>query len=194
MNKRRYAELILVVAGASLLIKGGWDLANYTAFQSHPEWFVHATKPSSPLLPISVRSNGGLNNLSDLQVLGRVEVPRLGMSVLVVEGDNEEKLGLAAGHMPGSAALGQSGNAVIAGHRDTSFWPLRKIRIGDRVRVRSSRTYEYIVNDVRIVKPDDVSVLSNTKQKTLTLVTCYPFRYFGSAPQRFIVQATIASR
>ena len=114
------------------------------------------------------------------------------MSVLVVEGDDEEKLRLAAGHLSGTAMLGAQGNAVVAGHRDTSFWPLRKIRIGDRVRVRAMKSYEYVVNSIQVVSADDVSVLEGgNRTRTLTLVTCYPFRYFGTAPKRFIVKATI---
>ncbi len=197
--KRRSAEFILLFAGACLLVKGGWNLANYAAFQSHPEWYLKSVRQASAamdspkaLLPIALHPPHGLEDITDLQVLGKLEVPRLGMSVLVVEGDDEKKLGLAAGHLSGTATLGQNGNAVVAGHRDTSFWPLRKIRLGDRVRIRSGKTYEYVVSSVRIVSADDVSVLrGNPDKRTLTMVTCYPFRYFGSAPKRFIVQATM---
>lgn len=115
------------------------------------------------------------------------------MSVIVVEGDDEAKLGLAAGHMTGTASFGEKGNAVVAGHRDTAFWPLRKIRLGDRIRIRSGRTYEYIVSSIRVVGPNDVSVLRGNEKRLLTLVTCYPFRYIGSAPKRLIVQANISA-
>lgn len=194
--KRRYAEILLLSASACLLAKGGWNLLNYTAFQRHPEWF---SRPASravladrgSLLPVSVHSSTALDNIKDLQVLGRLEVPRLGMSVLVVEGDDEAKLSLAAGHMVGTASLGAVGNAVVAGHRDTAFWPLRKIRLGDQVRIRTARTYEYVVSSIRVVSPDDVSVLRSNDKRMLTLVTCYPFRYIGSAPKRLIVQAII---
>lgn len=181
---------------------------NYAAFQSHPEWFSRPAAAISPQtdpsslqaertdasLSITSRSPSDLHALTGLHVLGKLEVRRLGMSVLVVEGDDEYKLGLAAGHLSDTAALGAKGNAVIAGHRDTSFWPLRKIRIGDRVRIRAGKSYEYIVSSVRVVDPEDVSVLrGNPDEKTLTMVTCYPFRYFGSAPKRFIVQAVLSS-
>lgn len=195
--KSRCAELVCGIAGACLLIKGGWNLGNYAAFQSHPQWFLSSSAQASSnreqraLLPIALQSRNGLKSLADVKIVGKLDVPRLGMSVLVVEGDDEKKLGLAAGHIPGTAAFGQIGNSVVAGHRDTSFWPLRRIRIGDRVRVRAGRTYEYVVSSVRIVGPDDLTVLRSTDSRTLTLITCYPFRYFGSAPKRFIVQAAV---
>ncbi len=182
-----------------MFIRGGWALANYAAFQSHPEWYRGAPKQAllnsadtGILLPLLFHEPSDLGGVASLHVLGKLEVPRLRMSVLVVEGDDERKLGLAAGHLPGSAGFGEKGNAVVAGHRDTSFWPLRKIRIGDRVRVRAAKTYEYVVNSVRIVGPEDISVLRSTDNGTLTLVTCYPFRYFGAAPKRFIVQAILS--
>jgi sortase A len=195
--KKHSAEFILVVAGACLLMKGGWNLGSYAAFQTHPDWFVkRASHVSSQgldaaALPISFHSSSTLRNITDLRILGKLEVARLGMSVLVVEGDDEQKLGLAAGHLYGTAALGAKGNAVVAGHRDTSFWPLRNIRIGDRVRIRASKSTDYVVSSIRIVSPNDVSVLrGGTEKRILTLVTCYPFRYFGSAPKRLVVQAT----
>lgn len=196
--QRRRAELVLLVCGSSLLIKGGWGLARYVAFQAQPEWYVRSpgfkvqsSQERVSALPIALHSSSGLQNVSELHVLGRLEVPRLGMSVLMVEGDDDRELALAAGHVEGTADLGSKGNAVVAGHRDTSFWPLQKIRIGDRVKIRSGRTYEYVVRSIRIVDPDDTKVLENTTDRTLTMVTCYPFRYFGSAPKRFVVQAGI---
>jgi LPXTG-site transpeptidase (sortase) family protein len=197
--KRRHAEFLLALGGACLIIKGGWALANYAAFQSHPEWYSRAPKQAllnsadtGALLPLLFHAPNDLSGVASLHVLGKLEIPRLAMYVLVVEGDDEQKLGLAAGHLSGTPGFGQMGNTVVAGHRDTSFWPLRKIRIGDRVRVRAGRTDEYVVSSVRIVNPDDLSVLGNTDKRTLTMVTCYPFRYFGSAPKRFIVQAILA--
>lgn len=195
--KKRYAEVLLLLAGASFIAKGSWNLLSYTAFQSHPEWFSmgapaaalgsHATPL---LLPLNQSPSNSLQSIQDLKVLGKLEVARLGMSVLVVEGDDDTKLSLAAGHMPGTAGFGEKGNAVVSGHRDTAFWPLRKIRLGDRVRIRTDRTYSYVVSNIRVVSPDDVSVLRSDDMRVLTLVTCYPFCYIGSAPKRLIVQAT----
>jgi sortase A len=123
-------------------------------------------------------------------VIGRVDVDRLGISVVVVEGAREGDLAHAAGHLIGTALPGQPGNAAIAAHRDTFFRPLRKIRPEDVVRVTTpGGEFRYRVAWTRIVEPDDVAVLQPDGSQELTLITCYPFYYVGEAPRRFIVRA-----
>ena len=125
------------------------------------------------------------------EVLGKIEIPRLGLSTIVRSGVDEGTLRLAAGHVPETALPGAPGNAALAAHRDTFFRPLRHVRLGDRVRVTTQDgVFDYKVSDTRIVNPEDVSVLEPTTERTLTLITCYPFNYVGSAPQRFVVRAT----
>ena len=126
-----------------------------------------------------------------LPVIGQLTVRRLGLSVALVEGDDEQHLAVAAGHMPGTAMAGQRGNVVIAGHRDTAFWPLRYIRPGDLINVKTNARSTYRVLTTRVVDPDETAALADTDASVLTLVTCYPFRYVGSAPKRFIVRATL---
>ena len=121
----------------------------------------------------------------------RLEVPRLGLSALVKQGVDDATLRRAVGHVPESAAPGASGNTALAGHRDTFFRPLKKVRLGDRVRITTPRgVHEYVVRETKVVGPADVSVLRPTREKTLTLITCYPFNFIGSAPKRFIVRAS----
>lgn len=128
-------------------------------------------------------------------ILGRLEIPRLGLSAIIREGEDPRTLRLAVGHLPGTAWPGHPGNAAIAGHRDTFFRTLRHIEEHDEILVTtSSGVYRYMVVSTRIVYPDNVSVLKSTRQSVLTLVTCYPFVYVGSAPQRFIVRALLAER
>ena len=123
-------------------------------------------------------------------MIGRVEVPRLGVSAIVREGVESGTLRRAVGHVPETALPGEPGNVALAAHRDTHFSPLRRIRRGDRVRiVTADGEHEYRVAATRIVKPEDVSVLDPTPTPTLTLITCYPFNFVGSAPHRFIVRA-----
>lgn len=123
-------------------------------------------------------------------VIGRVDVDRLGVSVAIVEGADEGDLAHAAGHLIGTAFPGQPGNAAIAAHRDTFFRPLRKIRPNDTIRVTTpDGDFHYRVAWTRIVAPDDMAVLRPDSGEELTLITCYPFYYVGEAPQRFIVRA-----
>lgn len=123
-------------------------------------------------------------------LVGRLEIPRLNFSVMVLEGDDTATLARAVGHIPGTAYPWQSGNVVMAGHRDTFFRPLENVRDGDEIRMTTMRgTFEYRVTSTEIVQPTDVSVLAPTRAPALTLVTCYPFVYVGRAPQRFIIHA-----
>jgi len=122
--------------------------------------------------------------------LGLLEVPRLKLSVAVVEGDDESSLLEGAGHLPDTPMPWARGNSVLAGHRDMDFRPLRGIKKGDMVRFRTADLVaDYVVLDTLIVEPSDVSVLRATARPILTLITCYPFAYVGPAPKRFVVRA-----
>jgi len=127
--------------------------------------------------------------------VGKLVIPRLDVSVVVLEGDDDGTLRHGAGRIPGTALPGTRGNIGIAAHRDTFFRPLSNIRTGDRILLTTpqdgTRTYE--VEWHRIVNPGDVGVLGQTMQDTLTLVTCYPFHYIGHAPKRWIVRARAAA-
>jgi sortase A len=123
-------------------------------------------------------------------LIGRIEIPRLHVSVVVVEGIDKPTLRRAVGHIPGTALPGQIGNIGIAAHRDTYFRPLRDIRRDDVVTLTTLRgDYRYGVVWTKIVKPEDVAVMDPDGTEILTLITCYPFYFVGSAPSRFIVRA-----
>jgi len=123
-------------------------------------------------------------------MVGRIEIPRLGVSAIIRAGSDAKTLRLAVGHIPGTALPGQIGNIGLAGHRDTFFRRLRDIRASDEIRVVTpAGTFAYKVDGTRVVTPKDTWVLNHTDTPTLTLVTCYPFTYIGSAPKRFIVHA-----
>ena len=122
--------------------------------------------------------------------IGRLEIPRIGISVMVLQGTAEATLIAGAGHVPGTPSPGGDGNVVIAAHRDTFFRKLEGIVPGDRIRIATIRgTYEYVVDSTETVNPDDTSVMESRDRSELTLITCFPFYYVGSAPKRFIVHA-----
>jgi sortase A len=123
-------------------------------------------------------------------LVGRIEIPRLDLSAVVFEGTTDDTLARGVGHLIGSAAPGQRGNVVLAGHRDTFFSDLRGIRDGDAVTIEvPGGAFHYQVESTAIVNPDQTEVLNPGKGAALTLITCYPFGYIGSAPERFIVRA-----
>ena len=126
-------------------------------------------------------------------LLGRLEAPSVQMKTSVLEGSDDGTLSRGAGHIEDTPFPGEPGNIGIAGHRDTVFRPLRRIKVGDPLTLTTANaTYRYRIEKTLIVGPDDVYVLDPTAKPTLTLVTCYPFEFIGHAPKRFIVQATLA--
>jgi sortase A len=128
-------------------------------------------------------------------LLGRLRIPRLHVAAMVREGADSGTLRTAIGHIPGTALPGRMGNVGLAGHRDTFFRALRNIEKDDTIDFETdSGTYRYAVQSTRIVDPRDVTVLTAASGRVLTLVTCYPFYYVGSAPKRFIVRAVQVSR
>ncbi len=127
-------------------------------------------------------------------VIGRLEIPNLHLVAMVEEGADAGTLRRAVGHIPGTALPGGKGNVGLAGHRDTFFRGLRAIQVNDDIELETANgTYRYLVQSTQIVGPRDVQVLRPSTAASLTLVTCYPFYYVGSAPKRFIVRAALAS-
>lgn len=123
-------------------------------------------------------------------VLGRMDIPRLGMSIAVLQGTTSRVLRHGAGHVETTALPGQPGNIGIAGHRDTFFRGLKDIRQNDEIELQTATgLFRYQVDWVKVVGPDDRTVLAPANQSLLTLVTCYPFYFVGPAPNRFIVRA-----
>jgi sortase A len=123
-------------------------------------------------------------------VFGRIDVDRLGIEAVIFEGVESETLTKGVGHIPGSGRSPEHKNLVLAAHRDMFFRPLKGVRVGDRINVTTVEgTARYVVRDPVIVEPSEVEVLRSTGERELTLLTCYPFSFVGSAPQRFVVHA-----
>jgi len=126
--------------------------------------------------------------------VARLEVPSIDLATTVLEGTDDGTLRRGSGHIEDTPFPGQPGNVGIAGHRDTTFRPLRRIHLGDALNLTTAdRVYHYRISKTMIVNPDDVYVLDPTDHQTLTLVTCYPFEFIGHAPRRFIVQADLVT-
>lgn len=143
----------------------------------------------------SLRLEGAHRNrrasfLDDGAVVGRLEIPRIGLTAMVLEGVDGKTLRRAVGRIPGTALPGNPGNVGLAGHRDTFFNGLKNVRQNDTIAFTTlSGTYHYRVEYIQIVGPRDTFVLHDLHQPSLTLVTCYPFSHVGSAPERFVVMA-----
>ena len=124
--------------------------------------------------------------------LAVLRIPKVHLEVPVLDGTDEMALNRGVGHIVGTDRPGGDGNVGIAGHRDGFFRGLKDISPGDTIELLSpTRVVTYVVDDIVLVRPDDVSVLQPRSRPSLTLVTCYPFYFIGSAPQRYIVQASV---
>lgn len=127
-------------------------------------------------------------------VVSRIRIPELHIDAPIVEGIGDDDLRKGVGHVPGSAVGGGLGNMILAAHRDRIFRPLRSIRKGMDIQIAGREgTYHYQVDATEIVSPDRLDVLQIAGEPQVTLITCYPFNYIGSAPMRFIVKAHLVS-
>lgn len=123
--------------------------------------------------------------------VARISIPRLSLDEIVVEGVDENSLNAGPGHVPGSAFPGERGNSVISAHRDRHFARLGDLRVGDTVVTESgARSDKWVVVSKRVIGAHDPA-LFRTSDATLTLTTCWPIRYFGTAPQRLLVTAKL---
>lgn len=137
------------------------------------------------------RENLSVGQAKEGDVLGRIDIPRIGLTVAILQGTKSKTLQLGVGHIQGTPLPGEEGNVGIAGHRDTFFRDLKDIRIGDEIQIETAAGLsKYKVNWTQIVAPNEVSVLAPSAESAITLVTCYPFYYVGPAPKRFVVHAS----
>jgi sortase A len=140
------------------------------------------TQQEQPVSPVQPVKEG--------DVLARLTIPRLGMSVAVLQGATSRVLRLGAGHIEGTPLPWELGNSGIAGHRDTFFRGLKGVRQNDEIQLlTTSGLLHYEVDWMKVVAPDDLTVLAPSTESALTLVTCYPFYFVGAAPERFVVHA-----
>lgn len=207
----RVLERLLLVVGFLCLGYFGYvsaETALYQAFETRELDAILATAPPVPAIDAAGGKQSGAA-ISETEVvlptarprpadgttLGRLEIPRLQVSAIVRAGSDSRTLRLAVGHIGGTSLPGEPGNVGLAAHRDTFFRRLGEIRQDDLVRfVTPDGTFVYRVEGTQVVDPHDTWVLNPTDEPALTLVTCYPFRYVGSAPRRFIVRAQLDER
>ena len=185
----RWIERGLCFSG--LILLGLW-LANYgetLTFQAtESEQFDAALRRGEPAAPVPDRSEHRARGTNP--VLGRLVIPRLKISAMIGEGIDSGVLQRAVGHVRSTARPGEPGNVALAGHRDTFFRGLRRVRNGDAIRIETlGGTYAYRVQWGAVVRSRRVDLLDSTRTRSLTLVTCYPFEMIGRAPDRFVVRA-----
>src|SRR5579863_3926407 len=182
----RWSQRVLFITGILALGYVGFTLLDARLYQASAkrslENQIRLEKEPHEIQPKSSIRPG--------DVLGRLDIPRLGLSVAVLQGTSSRILRLGTGHIEGTPLPGEAGNSGIAGHRDTFFRELKDIRENDEVQFQTAiGLSRYAVDWVKVVTPDDLSVLAPSTESALTLVTCYPFYFVGPAPRRFVVRA-----
>jgi sortase A len=186
--KRTRAAVVVI---SSLLITAGLGTAGYAGVQIYQmnsslgTQYLPKLEPSEPTqLPVEIVQP----TVGD--VIGSLWIPRLKRTIDIIEGTGAKELKIGVGHYVGSVLPGISDNSVLAGHRDSVFRNLGSLKLGDLMTIQTDYgRFVYEVHKIRIVKADDKTVIMPTSDSILTLSTCYPFRFIGNAPKRYIVQA-----
>ena len=180
----RLAEAVLWLAG--IVIVSVEMTGTLEARAARLQANVIVQTPAALEAPASAAAKGS--------VIGRLEIGGIHLTVPVLADDDPATLVRGVGHMPGTAVPGGLGNMVLAGHRDTFFRPLRRIRAGmEMMLVTPGGRFRYVVDGTEVVKPDALDVLDIGERPEMTLITCYPFDFIGAAPQRFVVHAHLVS-
>jgi sortase A len=188
-RNRPWFAWTLLGFGVMCIMWCGWVIAKERSFQLEQRSVLERELSASPSMQLASGAAAGSTVAPNL--IGRLDIARVKLSAMVVEGDDEETLNVAVGHLPDTPFPWQSGNSALAGHRDTFFRPLKDVRVGDEIVLTSLRgELHYRVEKTVIVDPRDLSVLKPSAKPMLTLVTCFPFFYVGHAPRRFVVQAS----
>jgi sortase A len=182
----RWTRRLFFIVGALAVFYVALTLLRARSYQEDAnnslEQQMHAEERQQVSMPRATPKKG--------EVLGRIEIPRLGVRVAILQGTSSQTLRLGVGHIEGTALPGEAGNIGIAGHRDTYFRNLKDIRPNDEITIQTaSRLSRYSVDWVQIVAPGDSGILAPSTGSAITLVTCYPFHFIGPAPERYVVHA-----
>jgi sortase A len=178
---------LLFTAGAASLAWCAYVLADADWSQRSARLSIQALRETGNDVVSGARPPGVARGAP----LADLSIPRINLSAVVLNGSDTLTLRRGPGHIDDTALPGEPGNVAIAGHRDSFFARLRYIEVGDDVFLDTPHDHmHYRVQSHRVVSPTDVSVLEDTAESTVTLVTCYPFSFVGQAPDRFVVRAT----
>lgn len=178
--------IIFFLVGLSFVLYAGVQLK--TNEQSEKTALVYAhnilESPKTTTPPSTLSFQNG-------QTIGILQIPAIGKELPIVEGTNEDALKYGVGHYTGTVYPGQKDQILLSGHRDTVFTGLDKLQTGDLIIVEMQHgSFTYTVTDTTIVDEKDTSIIHSTApNEMLILSTCYPFRYIGNAPERYIIYA-----
>jgi len=191
----RFTYRFFFAVGFITLAYTAGTIAYSELYQRYQSWkFDHRidtplTREAAMVVAIAAKPD-----LTEGDLIGKLVIPRIGISVMVLQGVEEATLRLGAGHVPGTPLPDTEGNVAIAAHRDTFFRKLAGILPLDHIQFSTAAgTFEYVVTSTEIVEPEDTRAMESRGLPELTLISCYPFYFVGAAPKRFIVHAIPAN-
>jgi sortase A len=197
-----WLERLLLMAGAGMLVWCAALIVEAIIAQRSARRVLEPSVATTPAVEPAVIAPALEDDADDAETvpdipslqtgspIAALSIPRVQLSAAVLHGSDARTLRHGPGHLENTAYPGDTGNVVIAGHRDSFFWPLRNIRLGDDIFLDTPEgRFHYQVTSLRVVNPRDISVLAQGEAPVLTLITCYPFQVLGRAPDRFIVRA-----
>ncbi|MEE3951705.1 class D sortase [Peribacillus frigoritolerans] len=212
MKKLKKKRLLLLSCTIAIILFGVWFSTSnlykfakgYFLYKTHaPSSQVNETVQKPPSDKPTIDKTNNKTTKKELypvrpktgEEIGELYIPKLKTKLPIFHGTNEDELEKGVGHFAGSVLPGENDNSVLSGHRDTVFRKLGQVGEGDLLIVRTSAgEFTYKVNKVRIVDEDDRTVIVPKPRATLTVSTCYPFDYIGSAPERYILVAYLTSK
>ena len=181
--------ILLLFCGFSLIIYSGWPMIQQ-AYSLSKVLIQPISTQETSVPPTEGAKTIKFPKLGE--TFGSISIPSAKIDFPILHGDYEEQLAKGVGHFDGSKYPGEGGNIVLAGHRETVFKTLGKVKVGDPVTVRTTYgTYQYRVTELKIVNANDQTIVLPSNVEKLTLYTCYPFNTIGYKPQRYIVWAEL---
>jgi len=190
----KYLSYLLVIAGVCILIYGGYDL-----FQGNFNQNERLKEAKNFVLEDIIKkadnpedlSESGIYDFQTGETVGTLYIPKLDREIAIVEGTDEEELAQGVGHYTDTGYPGENKQILLSGHRDTVFRDFGELEDGDEFHVKMENgTFVYRMDDHTIVDAEDRTIIDpNRKDEFLTVSTCYPFSYVGSAPDRYVIYA-----
>jgi sortase A len=190
--KRQLGLSLFIAGGLTLSFAGGrYAVGAVRADAARQEWQASEAK----VAVARARAGALYTGSSERPVAGapvaRIVAPKIDLDAIILEGVDDDALNAGPGHFPGSVLPGGRGNSIVSAHRDRHFNRIGELDVGDTLMTEAGmKQSRWVIVSKRVIDKD-ARALFNTKDATLTLTTCWPIRYFGSAPERLIITAHV---
>lgn len=191
-NLFKYISWLFIIVGASFLLYGGYQL--YDSYASEGKRLDEAKDIISDEIVTAdtkIDTKAVYDKINQGDTVGVLYIPRLDREIPIVEGTDEEELAQGVGHYTDTGYPGENRQILLSGHRDTVFRKFGELEHGDEFHIKMEHgTFIYVISDHEIVSADNTTVIDpSRKDEYLTVSTCYPFSYIGSAPDRYVLYA-----